>query len=186
MILDNAIKIFTERIDREAISSIEEVSNELGLKVAGFTIKTFNINESFNKFATYLEQYGEYKATYKDNPKASPREVIHESTKTFMENDLFKIEEIKYDELPNFVSSYVEGCNHLLETVSKVQSSMRDCEIDMESIGDVCTFADMFMEKMDQMFYESMDKILWASGYNSKKALAKKPEVIKPAKPVFL
>lgn len=188
MIVDNAIKEFTEKYDREAIASIDELAGEIGLKKAGFTIKTFNIKESFNQFSKYLEQYGEYKAKYKDDPKASPREVIYESTKTFMDNDLFLLAEMKYEELPDFVSGYIEGCNALIETVETVKSSMRNNEIDMESVGDVSEFADMFMEKMNERFHESMDRILWASGYKSKQRLSKHnntPKVSEP-KPVFL
>ena len=185
MKIDNAIKEFTEKYDRAAIESIDNLANDLGLKHAGYTIKLFNLKESFDQFATYLNQYAEYKIQYKNDDKASSQDVIKESTNVFMENELFKPVEMKYEELPGFVYSYIEGVNMLTETIDTVKSNMKDADIELEAVGDVNDFADNFMTRLYESFDTAMNKILWASGYNSNKKLMN-PSKPLTNKPVFL
>ena len=61
MKLDTAIKTFYEKYDREAIQSIETISNDYGLNIHGHTIQTFNLNEAFDRFSNYLKGYADYK-----------------------------------------------------------------------------------------------------------------------------
>ena len=49
MIIDNAIKTFVEKYDREAMDSINVISQDLGLVHNKYTLKGFNITESLNK-----------------------------------------------------------------------------------------------------------------------------------------
>lgn len=183
MKLDSTIKEFTEKYDREAMKSIDTLSKDHGLSVNGYTINVFNINEAFNTFDTYIRDYAEYMIKNMNNPKRSPRDEIQTSVRGFIENHIFKNEPTTYPQLPNFVNSYVEGVNKLIETVEDVKRTMLDAGIDPESVGDINEFTDIFVDKLHESFDPTMDRILWASGYNTRKALFGKKET---KKPVFL
>ena len=174
MKIDTALTEFTERYDSDAMASIDSLSKQLGLVANRRTIPLFNMKESFDNFSKYLEQYGDYLVKNKNNPKASSREIIQESTKKFI-NDKICNESVNvlYASLPEFVQSYVEGVEHLHETIDSVKNNIEFNEVDLEYAGDVNEYADAFMEKMNTKFYESMHRILWASGYNANKGVPK-------------
>ncbi len=185
MKIDSAVKLFVERYDQEALSSIEDISRDFGLRVTGATIKTFNITESFNTFSQYLRGYADYKVKNKENPNASPQSIIRESVTRFIDTQLFQETASKYADLPEFVTGYVNGVQQLTEAVNAVKEELKGAEVEVEAVGDVNKFADYFMGKLDAAFTEAMDRILWASGYNSRKAIfGKRPK--KEAAPVFL
>lgn len=187
MIIDNAIQMFLEKYDESSMASIKELSERYGLNINGYKIKVFNINEAFDKFKTYLEGYASYKAENVNNPDASPQDAIVERTSTFIDTDLVKEVSIKYSELPSFIESYVSGINNLIESVNKIQTLMTESDVDQDAIGDVSGFCDKFMEKVDPLFEECMDRILWASGYKSRQALIEKKDTRPTAvKHVFL
>lgn len=183
MKIDNAIKDFSEKYDRESMMFIERLSSDIGLNNAGYKIDLFNIRESFENFEKYLKQYSEYKITYLDDPNASSREVIHESTKVFMELELFTPTQFKYADVPSFVTGYVEGVNSLLETIDSCKSRMMESGVELDAIGDVNDFTDQFMERLNELYSESMDKLLLASGYTNHKKF-KNPRVTTSSKPI--
>lgn len=174
MKIDTAIKTFTEKYDREAISSINGISNELGLIRNRHTIQLFNITESFNQFCEFLMGYGKYKVENVDNPKASPQDVICESVNTFINTQLFSPTNVSYSKIPGFVQGYIDGVTQLSETVDRVKDMMEDSDIDPEFVGAVSEFADTFVTRLDEHFVPAMDRILWASGYNAKQTLHSK------------
>ena len=184
MKLDTAIKTFYEKYDRDAIQSIETISKEYGLNIHGHTIKSFNITEAFNIFSKYLQGYSEYKIENANSENASSQETIKESVQKFINTQVFKECETKYSELPTFVTGYFNGVKTLLETVDEVKRNMTDNNVDVEAIGDINEFADMFMDKLHESFDPTMDQILWASGYNSKQRLS--GTTTKTKAPVFL
>lgn len=184
MIIDSAIQVFSEKYDREAIQSIEEISKERGLVLNRATIKAFNMNESFNTFSQYLKEYANYKVENQNNEKASPQDVIRESVDKFIKSQLFKESDILYSDLPDFVMGYVEGIQTLSEAVDEAKRTLSYADIDPEAIGDVNEFADRFMDALHESFDPTMDKILLASGYTSKKKLRSFKE--KRKQPVFL
>lgn len=185
MIIDSAIKTFLEKYDREAIDSINNVSKDLGAIHNKYTIKGFNINEAFNKFQDYIKGYASYKIENINNPDASPQSAIIESVQRFIDTQLFEEKDLLYPELPTFVESYVNGIESLISTIEDVKHTMMESDIDGEYIGNVNEFADKFMIKLHESFDPVMDKILWASGYNSKRALSNAGKV-KSENPVFL
>ena len=63
---------------------------------------------------------------------------------------------------------------------------MIDNDVDQEYIGDINEFADKFMDKFNESFDPTLDRILWASGYNSRKKLFENNNDTKPKAPVFL
>lgn len=170
MKIDTAIRDFSEKYDRTAIESIDRISKDFSLTVSRQTIKVFNINECFDLFREYIEGYGDYKIKNIDNKEASPREVIQESVAKFIDNNLVKEVSIKYPELPSFVESYVHGVESLIKAVDSVKDKLLCESVDDDSVGDVNDYVDHFMNVINESFDKSMDRILWASGYNGKYA----------------
>lgn len=185
MKLDNAIKIFIERYNRDIIQSIDNISKDYALNISDSKIKVFNLNESFNIFNEYIKGYASYKIENVNNPNASSQDTIKESVKKFIDNNIFKEECIKYSELPSFITGYANGINLLNETVDNIKRDMADSDVDQEHIGDINEFCDMFIDKFHESFDPAMDKILWASGYNSRKKIFENNDN-KLKAPVFL
>lgn len=186
MKIDNAIKIFSEKYDRDAIQSIDNISNEYGLLINESTIKTFNMCEAFNIFNKYLEGYASYKIENINNPEATSQDLIKESVEKFINTQIFKETSSKYNELPNFITEYINGIESLCETVDNVKISMIDNDVLADYVGDVNEFTDIFIDKLHESFYPTMDRILWASGYNSKKRLEDNKDKVKTKTPMFL
>ena len=189
MKIDSALREFSEKYDRNAIKSIEEISKDSVLSynkknhING--VKGFHIQESFSAFEEFLNGYSEYKIENMNNAKASSHESIIEHTKTYIDEKLFEECNLLYPQLPMFVGGYINGINSLTETVDTVKEKMMEAGVDPESIASVNDFIDTFMDKLYESFDPTMDRILWASGYNSKSKLAKSTEP-KILKPVFL
>lgn len=171
MIIDRAIKTFVEKYDREAMSYISEISQNLGLVHNKYTIKGFNITESFDKFQEYIKGYAQYKIENANNAEASPQNVIIESVRNFIDTQIFQEKDMLYNELPAFVEEYVNGVNNLLKTIDEVKEDMMESGVDQNDIGDVNDFTDSFMIKLHESFDPTMDRILRASGYTTKKNL---------------
>lgn len=189
MIIDDAIRTFTEKYDSTAMEYIDELSNNFGMNANDQRIKAFNIDEAFNKFDEFMRGYADYKCNNKDNPKAESQDQIMHRTKDFIESQIFNIHtnvfgnnpNIKYREIPDFIKGYVNGVQKLLETVDDIKKQMMEADVELESIGDVNEVVDDFMEKMDEHFYEVMDYIEGASGYkyhHKKKEVQKKPVIL--------
>lgn len=192
MKIDSALVAFTESYDREAISSIDTISKDPVLEkalVAGqrMGLKLFNLQESVNHFNDWLKGYASYKINWNGKDEASPQEVIKESATRMLESpNMFKETKVLYPDLPKFVQGYVEGVQTLLETVDLVKSTMTENGVDSEAIGDVNDFCDQFMTKFDESFHKSMDTILWASGYNTRKRLFRDRSAKKKPKTTFI
>lgn len=174
MKIDSAIKNFSEKYNRDMITSIDHISKDRALNLKGATINLHNMAESVNSFVMFLEGYSGYLITNIGKPEISPHEVIKENFNAFIKSDEnFKEASVKYSDLPAYVQSYVEGINKILESVDKVKREMSEAEIYTEAIADVNDFVDSFMDRMDESFSSDMDQMLWASGYNSAMRLFK-------------
>lgn len=192
MKIDSAIKEFLEKYDTEAIRSIDELAQDLSLTRQKAKMPAFNLQEGIDTFIEFLEGYANYKIENINNEKASPHEAIVEHTKLFISGKLFKEttetgedEEILIESIPKFVESYIKGIPNVISTIDKLKAAMLESGTDLESIAVINDFADDFMESLHERFDPVMDKILWASGYNSKIAL--RNAVPKPKEtPVFL
>ena len=188
MIIDSAINNFFEKYDREAMETIDELSKEFGLNVNDHKILVFNMKESFQLFNEYINGYADYKIKNINNDNASPQYIIRETVDKFITENIFKEVSIKYNELPDFIQSYINGIKSLNETVNNLKHKMIENDVDAECIGDVNDFCDAFMIKLHESFDPCMDRILWASGYNFRKRLVKPSDNIpvKPQSPIFL
>ena len=178
MKIDNALKEFCEKYDRNAIQSIDDISTDIGLVQNKVTIKGFNMNEAFNSFSSYLRDYVKFmeKAQVEGSQQAklmenTSREQVMKSFSDYTNTNVIKEEALTYDKLPEFISSFIEGVNTLIDNVDNFKEQMTDAGVDNELIGDINEYVDIFMDKLTESMDPVMDKILWATGYNSKKAL---------------
>ena len=183
MKIDNALNLFTERYDREAIESIEKISNEYGLNIHKAELDLFNIQESFDQFTKYITAYANYVVENVNNPKASSESISY-SVNKFISDQLFKESKVRYSDLPSFIESYVNGINTLNLAITEAKNIILDCDdADNEYAGDINEYVDVFMDHLEESFTPAMNKILWASGYNSKQILSGKQ---KNHNPLFL
>ena len=189
MKIDSALTEFTERYSREAIMSIEDISKDIGLSynkknyING--INGFNIKESFEKFEEILTGYTNYKTENVHNPEATDHDYILKHTKAYISEKLFPEAMILYKDLPLFVETYITGIKSTLNTIENLRMKMYESEVDDASVLSIYEFVDDFTTTLQESFHKTMDKILWASGYNSRVKLAK-PTGPKVLKPVFL
>lgn len=172
MKIDNAIKEFSEKYDREAMKSIEDLAGSFTYTIKPHYIKAFDLKESFDGFVGCISKYGLYKIQNVGNEYASPQAAIVESVNKFMDSQFFKESDLKYEDFPTFVKSYVEGITNTIDAVNKVKSDMVDADIDLEYVGEVNTFCDKFMTVMQEKFDNTMDLILRTTGYTTRKNLA--------------
>lgn len=182
MKIDNALKLFVEKYDDEAMGALENLSNNLAMNEHRIPFHAFNIKESVDQFCEYLEGYANYKINNIDNPKASSQDSIRQSVNMFIEDVVFVDKDIQYKEIPEFVMGYVNGVSKLMETIDHIKSDMMNADVDLEYVGDINGFADSFMEKLDTKFDPIMDRALLASGY----VKDTKNKKVRPSKPVFL
>lgn len=186
MKIDSALKLFSESYDRDAIQSIEDVSKDFGLISNKATIKLFNLKEGFNDFQDFLVKYGQYKVENMDNEKATPQHLICERVETNIKDEIFRESEVLYNDLPAFIEAYISGVQNLIATSDAIKQKMFEAGVDSESIGDVNNFVDAFVTRLNESFSPAMDRILWASGYNSRKKLTKSKVPVKKEKAIFL
>lgn len=185
MLIDNAIKEFTEKYDREAIASIDKISKNIGLVQNNHTLKLFNLKESIDQFASFIKGYGEYRKVYKESAEISSMETIRNDFNRALPK-FFEQRDIRYNELPDFVHAYIKGVNTLLETVDTVKADMMENDIELEYVAAVNDFVDGYFGKLQESFNDAMDRILWASGYNAHQRLVKRGNKSVSTRPVFL
>jgi hypothetical protein len=185
MKIDNALREFTETYDRNAIESIQNISEDFGLTIHRKSMKLFNIKESFDKFSQYIKSYANYVVENVNNPEISSRESISYSVNKFINEQLFKESDVLYSDLPSFIESYVNGINELNSAIAEAKNIITESdEADLTFAGDINDYADAFMTRLDESFTPAMNDILWASGYNAKQRFAGKMNG--NSKPVFL
>lgn len=188
MKIDSAINNFLEKYNHEAMESIDRISKDYGLVIKKVPFRVFNIQESFNKFDSWLKGYASYQIESVDSDSDQATfDEISESCDRYINNDEMFVEtDVTYDKLPEFVKSYIEGINTLLATVDELNNSMMEADVDPVMVGNINEFVDKFMTRMDESFESTMDRILWASGYNSSKAIASRLNGRPEPKAMFL
>lgn len=188
MKIDKSLKEFTERYNKEMLESIDAMSKELGYRVNNYNMVATNMSESVASFKEFLEDYGKHKIEELTKGATFTQEKIMERTNDFINQELFKEAAVPYSKLPEFVTSYIEGVKAIIETTDKVKRDMTEAGVDAEYVGDINEMVDRFSERMDESFNIVMEKMLWASGYNSRQRLSKAGTAKKKdnQKPVFI
>ena len=166
MSIHTAIKEFTEKYDTEAITSIERLPAKVGLCADVIPFNAFVLKESCDSFVSYLRGYSDYMKMHKDNPNKSTRENIKASMENYMADpEIFKECTIRYKAIPEFVKSYLESVQNIITTVDTIKEEMELDGVDLEYVGDVNEYAELFLNKLNEKFDPVMNNILWASGY---------------------
>lgn len=171
MLIDDAVKTFLEKYDREAIVSISELSNDRGLKLHEYKIDLFDIEESFNWFNKMLDQWTVYQVRLLTEKTNTTTEKVQSDLNALMDKELIKPKDIKVEDFSNFVESYLTGLKQISSKITDVKENLLSYKVEPKNIGTLDSFADKFLEKVQTEFDKSMDRLLWASGYNSKKKL---------------
>lgn len=170
MRIDSALKEFTEKYNQAMFEAVDELSNNFGYNANGYKMCCINITESTEMFEGYLVGYKDY--VLKHPNEVPPHDQILERTNEFIDQNLFKAQAVPYKELPKFIESYVSSIRKITEATESIKSIMEDANIDQEKIGNINAYVDSFIEKMQESFYPCMDKIIWASGYNTRQRLS--------------
>ena len=108
-----------------------------------------------------------------NNDNATPQNLICEKVESNVNEELFKESQILYNDIPAFVESYISGIKSLTRTADAIKQTMFESGVDPASIGDINNFVDTFVTRLHESFDPTMDRILWASGYNSRLELRK-------------
>lgn len=172
MILDRAINTFLESYDREAIEFIENMANDQRLGYTDYKINLFNINEAFEKFNTIIENYGKYQTRILTEETKYTHDKVCSDYNAYMESEMIKEDKVKSNDIAKFVKAYIEGVDNTLRHIDEVKTKMMQDGVPGNKIGEINNFADIFMNKVNEAFTESMDKILLASGYKTKQKLS--------------
>jgi len=171
MFIGEAIKELFTKYDRGVFESFDDLSNNQAYKLNELSTIAPNINEAFDKFNLYIEGYVDYKIENINNEKIMSHEQITEATKDLVDNKLFTETRILYTDIKKYIESYISGVNKLINTIEVSRSKLFESDIDNDSIGALEEYSEYFIDKLNKTFYPFLEKMLWASGYNSKKKL---------------
>ena len=185
MRLDDALQHFTESYSREAIQSIQDMSEKPYYKSKIEKFNVFNINESFSEFTTFLEAYKKYKIDTLTVPPTLGRETLLEGSHRRIKNEIIKKDKIMYKNIPLFIESYLTGLTKLNESIDSIKNQMLEAGVNNDSIGDINDFTDTFINRLNESFEPILEKVLWESGYYPNKAL-ETPTKIKKEKVNFI
>ena len=170
MKIDHCIQNFMEKYDEEAISSVEDLSKEIGMN-NNYSIHTFNINEAFD---TFNQVIGVYQGWFNKSLPGADRisiEQISENAHSIIDNQTFVECDIKYKDLPNFITSYLTGVKALTEKVENAKSDLLLENASYDIANKIDDFCDHFIESLDAKFMPVVENAVKSSGYYSRKNL---------------
>lgn len=173
MIIDSAIYDFMNKYDREAIMSIQEFSNNADLKKKKFSMKLFNLTEAFNTFDILISNWGKYQIKVLHEDSNFTQEQARTETFGYVDKSIFKEELIPIQEIGSFVENYLIRVKGLSTLIDNLKKQMLKENVNQHEIASVNDLADHFMTQLNKKFTESMDILLTASGYKTKKMLSK-------------
>lgn len=185
MIADTAVRDFTERYDEEAIKSIDEMVNDIGVTYRLDKVKSFMMKETFDMFNEYLDGYKQYVLKDKYDIGDKSKEEIINSMKALFKAEGFKDKVLFCKDANKFIKCYIEGCKNIVNKVDNIQSELIQNNATDEEIGNINEYTDVFMESMNNKFNSVMTSLLRESGYitisffdEKKKEIESKEKVI--------
>ena len=171
MNVDETLREFTEKYDREFMEFVEDYGDQLGVSYHKMGFKGKNIIRAMDQFKDFLENYANYKIEYKDNEKATPQSVIVERVKKDIDDGLFIEGKILYAEAPHIIGSYIHGLRDIDATHDRCKTKMFEHGIDYDSIGDLTRFTEEFIERLNEETNTLMENFGRGSGYYTTKTL---------------
>lgn len=179
MTKDRMISDFIQTYDRAMMESVEEVSKEFGLVIHNHTIEVNDITEAKNTFCEFVNDFSKYRLNV-ERPNISMDEIKHH-TENMIKTEMFNVTRWKYKDLPIYVESYLNSIKEIDSFVEDCRFKLFHADANQEDMGFLTEATELFYDEMKNKFDSSMDKILTASGYKSKKILSEKTKT-----PVFL
>lgn len=190
MKIDSCVKNFLETYDREAIDSIDSLSKAFGIVENRYKMEGFNLNESFEKFRSFLEGYTDFLVNHDKYVSELLEDAIAKPIDKFMlRDDILMESDLYYKDLPDFIKSYIENVQKTVECVNVCKDKMFEESVDEVYIGMINDYCDKFIEPLDAKFEKCMNKALTASGYITKKKREEKRKLFSEKTtetPVFL
>lgn len=171
MIIDSAIHDFITKYDREAIQSIDELSKDKSGKLNKIKYKLFNLTESFDKFKILIDNWGKYQIKILTESTNFTEEQAQDEVDDYIDK-LVKDKDINSEELSSFIESYLIGIKDITNLINSTKARMLDENVNQESTTFINEISDRFMKIINSKMDESMDKLLMASGYTTKKRLS--------------
>lgn len=181
MTKDRILSEFVDTYDRTMMESVENISKEFGLVIHNHTIDVNDINEAKNNFCEFVNDFTKYKMNETKNTKNVSLDEIRTHTKNMVTTEMFNTAKWRYKDLPAYVESYVNLISEVDKFVEECRVKLFEYEANQDDIGFLTEATELFYDTMKSKFDSSMDKILTASGYKSKKAISEKTK-----SPIFL
>ena len=187
MKIDSMLASFFETYDSEAIESIENVGKNIGYAHNKTKIKGYNFNETFDLFNQYLLGYSKYIKEESDaGRKLRSMDDMKSSFKHFMEDNLFKENDMLITLLPESVSAYLSGVKFTIEAYNEASLNLHEADATSEYYEHLNEMIDAFSDKLESIFNPYMENALRISGYTTNKELFGDAKKEKKENPVFL
>ena len=180
MTKDRMLSDFMDTYDKEMLESVDDISKEFGLVIHNCTIEVANIDDAKDMFCEFVNDFSKYKMNEKKTEEVGLDKVL-QHTKNMVTNEMFNISKWRYKNLPAYVESYVNGIKEVDEFVEGCRNKLFQYNAKQEDVGFLSEATEIFYDEMKKRFDDSMNKILTASGYKSRKMLEEKKK-----SPVFL
>ena len=158
---------FFERYSPEAIRSIDRMSGDLTLQMSKF--KAFTFDDGSSKFLEYVDGYADYKMerVEETDKRYQTNEAILEHTKSFVRDDLIRETKLPFKQASTFVENVLKHLGSLPGKAEEVQTRLMEAGLDNESVGTVIEIVDDYATYLYESVCPVIDRLLWASGYNS-------------------
>jgi hypothetical protein len=171
MTVKRVLESFFEKYSEEAMTTISKMSGDLTLSMSKF--KGFTFTEGSEKFLEYVGGYADYKMerVEESDKRYQSNEAITEHTKSFVRDDLFKEAMLPYTEAGALVENCLKHLASLPGKTEQVQGQLMEAGLDNESVGTVVTIIDDYATYLFETVCPVIDRLLWASGWNSAQAL---------------
>lgn len=175
---------FTEKYDREFMEYVQENADNIGVSYHKLGFQGYNVVRAIDQFKSFIENYADYKINHKDDPRATPQDLVVERVNHDIEEGLFIEGKVLYSEAPHIVGSYIHGLQAIEKLEESCKKKMFESGVDYDSIGDLSRFTEQFIEKLHGIMESIMEGFGKGSGYYSTKALLTPPK--KKKQEIFL
>lgn len=195
MNLHNAIRDFTARYDRNAISSIQDLATNSSMTRSKFLFKAVDVKKATDLFVEYLDGYAKFKIGSIGSDD-SEMKAIMERTEMFLTNDgtnksmpvAFEEVDIHYSDIPEVCKDYIESVQRVMDAVNRLTTDLSAYDVKNDDIGALTEMSDMYISHLFPLVEKVMYTGLCASGYEHKKwteSLFNRRDDKKPA-PIFI
>jgi len=185
MTVNEILSEFTEKYDREFMEYVEDCASNIGIKYHKIGFDGFDIVRAIDQYKTFIENYSNYKISHINDDKATEQDIIVERVNNDIEEKLFVKDKIQYAKATSIIESYLQGLQDIDSTEESCKKKMFEAGVDHESIGDLTSFTQKFITKLNTIMESTMETFGKGSGYYSNKILLN-PNTPKKQEEVFL